>query len=164
MGELLALLPPVSFSSPLLGRTEILCSGELHAVCRQKGNWGFASISVKIAAKICYHLGLLTNKTQTYGLRWESAEMRLHGSVFPVWHFFSCTNLVRLFTFSLPGCCMDPDSPGKSFLPCTWSAVAGFGFTGDGWGRRNQLALSMLKWYNKKLCVHRSVVLLNSSE
>ena len=73
---------PSSCRSPLLGRTQILCSAELHAVCRQTGNWDFASICMKIAAKICYHL-INQRKTGYFvgWVRWQSVEMRLHGSV-----------------------------------------------------------------------------------
>lgn len=75
------------YLSPLLGRTQILCSGWF---CTEwKGNWGFASICTRIGAKIHYPLGLITNieHVLVWG-RWESVEMRLCDTVFPVRHFF----------------------------------------------------------------------------
>lgn len=116
---------PSSCLFPLLGRTQILCSRELHAVFRQKRNWGFASICMKIAAKICYHLGLLANIKEN--MLWT--EMSICGNEI-MWlsvsclAFVFCTNLVRLFTCSIPSFCVDSDSPSKSFLcMVSWSWI-----------------------------------------
>lgn len=127
--------------SPFLGRTQILSSAYFCADWSGKGNWGFASICMRIAAKIHYLLGLMTNIEHVLGWgRWESVEMRLYGSVFPVWHFF-CVQMWLDFLI--------PASPAAAWIQMVqakaFCLVHGQLITGNEWGRRESVSTEQVK-------------------